>query len=124
MRKAAVTISMLIVVGARALAAQDSLPANVYYESQVTHAVVVTRRVEPAYPDSLRGARIGGRVLAQWVVDTTGMAERRTVRILKTPHAALGGAVRDAALAMRFRPADLDGKKVRQLVQMGFRFNP
>jgi hypothetical protein len=62
-------------------------------------------------------------VLAQWVVDTTGLADTTTFRILKASDTEFAQAVRDALPAMRFTPAELHGQKVRQLVQQPFDFS-
>jgi protein TonB len=78
---------------------------------------------QPVYPDSLRKAGVTGDVVVQFVVDTAGYAELETVKVLRSTHAIFTESVRDVLPVMRFEPAELDGRKVRQLVQLPFRFN-
>lgn len=77
----------------------------------------------PTYPNQLRAANIEGQVVAKFVVDTTGRADMRSFEIIKSDHEAFTSAVRNALPNMRFFPAELAGKKVRQLVQMPFQFS-
>ena len=76
----------------------------------------------PRYPDILRQAGVEGEVLAQFVVDTTGRAEMNSYKVLKTTHELFGNAVKQALPGMRFIPAEVGGRKVRQLVQQPFSF--
>ncbi len=76
----------------------------------------------PRYPDILRQAGVEGEVLAQFVVDTTGRAEMNSYKVLRTTHELFGNAVRNALPSMRFIPAEVGGRKVRQLVQQPFSF--
>ncbi|HJQ53114.1 MAG TPA: energy transducer TonB [Gemmatimonadaceae bacterium] len=89
----------------------------------------VEKQVEPApgnssprYPDVLRAAGVEGSVIAQFVVDEAGRAEESTLRFVRGDNALFEDAVRTALRRMRFVPAEVGGKKVRQLVQMPFVF--
>ena len=77
----------------------------------------------PTYPNQLRAANIEGQVVAKFVVDTTGRADMRTFEIIKSDHEAFTSAVRNALPNMRFFPAEVGGRKVKQLVQMPFMFS-
>lgn len=77
----------------------------------------------PRYPDILRQGGVEGEVLAQFVVDTTGRVEVASFRVLRSTHALFEQAVRSALPRMRFLPAEVGGRKVRQLVQQPFVFN-
>ena len=77
---------------------------------------------QPVYPDLLRSAGIEGDVLATFVVDTTGRADPSTFKVLRATHQQFEKAVRDALPRMRFIPAEVGGRKVRQLVQQPFAF--
>jgi protein TonB len=96
---------------------------GVYFEFQVDKSV---RQVPGSggvkYPDMLRPAKVEGEVLAQFVVDTSGVYEHDTFKVLKSTHEAFTQAVRDALPLMRFTPAEVGGAKVRQLVQQPFIF--
>jgi periplasmic protein TonB len=76
----------------------------------------------PRYPEALRGAGIEGAVTALFVVDESGRAEEASVRFLRSDNQLFEDAVRVALRRMRFIPAEVGGRKVRQLVQMPFVF--
>ncbi len=75
------------------------------------------------YPPMLRSARIEGQVLAQFVVDTLGRVELESCKVLKSSHELFSWAVKQALPAMRFQPAMVGGRKVRQLVQKPYLFS-
>lgn len=77
----------------------------------------------PKFPEELRKANISGEVLAQFVVDTLGRADMKTFKVLRPSRPEFVAAVRESLPSMRFSPAELGGRKVRQLVQMPFQFN-
>lgn len=77
----------------------------------------------PRYPDMLRSANVEGEVLAQFNVDTTGRAEMASFRVLKSTHDLFTNAVKASLPNMKFYPAEVGGRKVRQLVQMPFQFS-
>lgn len=77
----------------------------------------------PSYPNQLRAANIEGQVVAKFVVDTTGRADMRTFEIIKSDHELFTNAVRNSLPNMRFFPAEVGGRKVKQLVQMPFLFS-
>lgn len=76
----------------------------------------------PRYPDELRAARVEGRVLARFVVDTTGRVEPASVRIVSSTHPLFTTAVRSTLPRLHFTPARARGTKVRQLVELPFEF--
>jgi TonB family protein len=76
----------------------------------------------PAYPADLLSRGIQGRAFVQFVVDTTGLVDLDSFRVIETTHPGFGRAVRDALPLMRFRPAISRGTKVRQLVEQSFSF--
>ena len=78
--------------------------------------------VRPVFPDSLLRAAIGGRVVAEFVVDVSGEPNMSTFSAVQSTHAMFTEAVRNAVSAARFTPAWRGGKRVRQLVQLPFSF--
>jgi TonB family protein len=76
----------------------------------------------PHYPDSLFHARVAGRVVVEFVVDTTGAVLPKTIDILATTHPLFASAVRTSLEVARFTPAVVGGRKVRQYVQLPFTF--
>ena len=95
-----------------------------YFEFQVEKPVVpAPGSVSPRYPDMLRQAGVEGEVLAQFVVDTTGKAEPGSLKILKSSHDMFVQSVKNALPNMKFIPAEVGGRKVKQLVQQPFTFS-
>ena len=95
-----------------------------YFEFQVEKPVVpAPGSTSPRYPDMLRQAGVEGEVLAQFVVDTTGKAEAGSLKILKSSHDMFVQSVKNALPQMKFIPAEVGGKKVKQLVQQPFTFS-
>lgn len=76
----------------------------------------------PEYPPRLLAARTEGSVFVEYVVDTTGLADSSSFRVIRATHPEFADAVRAALPKMRFRPAVLAGVRVRQLVQQPFTF--
>jgi protein TonB len=94
-----------------------------YFDFQVEKPVApVPGTGSPRYPDILRSASVEGEVLAQFVVDTTGRVEVSTFKVIRKSHDLFEAAVRSALPQMRFLPAEVGGRKVKQLVQQPFVF--
>ncbi len=115
------------VAGGRAKGVEGGTPAPLsdqpFYEFQVEKPVTaLPGSPAPRYPDILRQAGVEGEVLAQFIVDTTGRAEMNSFKVLKTSHDLFGNSVKNALAGMRFIPAEVGGRKVRQLVQQPFSF--
>ncbi len=95
-----------------------------YFEFQVEKpAAQIPGGPQPRYPDILRSGGVEGEVLAQFVVDTDGRAEMNTFKVLKSSHDLFTAAIRNVLPQMRFIPAEVGGRKVKQLVQQPFVFN-
>jgi protein TonB len=94
-----------------------------YFEFQVEKPVMqAPGSQQPRYPEMLKTAGVEGEVLASFVVDTTGRAEPGSFKVLKTSHELFASAVRNALPNMKFLPAEVGGRKVKQLVQQPFVF--
>lgn len=76
----------------------------------------------PAYPPLLREAGVAGEVFAQFVVDTTGRVEASSLKVLRSTHELFTASVRAALETLRYTPARVSGRPVRQLVQETFVF--
>jgi TonB family protein len=95
-----------------------------YFEFQVEKPVTpAPGSRSPRYPDLARQAGLEGEVLAQFVVDTMGRAEPSSLKILKSSHDLFVESVRNALPEMRFVPAEVGGRKVKQLVQEPFTYS-
>ncbi|MEO5588573.1 MAG: TonB family protein [Gemmatimonadaceae bacterium] len=76
------------------------------------------------YPPELLAAKVGGTVVAEFVVDEKGQAEPRTFSIVSTTDVRFSVAVQQAVVEAKFLPAMKDGQAVRQIVQQPFNFAP
>jgi len=98
-------------------------PNQVYFEFQVTKPVrQAPGSRAPRYPVELKASGVQGEVLAQFIVDTLGMPDMDSFKVLRSHHGRFTDAVREALPDMRFTPAEMNGRKVRQLVQQPFVF--
>jgi TonB family protein len=102
---------------------QMSVPAFLEFETDKPAQHLVEKRA-PRYPRELREMYIEGEVILQFVVDTAGRIDLRTVRLIGPPkvYREFVAAVVDFLPNMRFTPAERGGCKVRQLVQLPFTF--
>jgi len=96
-----------------------------YFEFQVEKQAAVNGAIRPTYPSVLQSQGVEGKVSAQFVVDTTGRAEMNSWKVLETSNELFSSAAKDAIRNARFLPAEVGGRKVRQLVQqtIGFAIN-
>jgi TonB family protein len=76
----------------------------------------------PRYPDILRQSRVPGFVRVRFVVGADGRAEMNTVEIVEQSHAAFGQSVRNVLPRLRFTPAKVGTRNVRQMVEIPFGF--
>jgi TonB family protein len=116
-------------VTTRHLTSGDSIVPNAVRESTILTERTVDEPVEllphqapPRYPPQLERAGVGGDVLVQFVVDTSGRVERGSVAILQSSHDEFASAVQQRLAALRFVPARARGRVVRQLVEQRFTF--
>jgi len=99
-------------------------PDQAYFEFQVEQPVTpAASSLAPRYPALMRTANVEGEVLAQFVVGPDGVADVGSFKVLKSTNELFTGAVREALPQMRFNPARVGGKAVRQLVQQPFTFS-
>ena len=108
-------------------AAVGPTPVNAdqtFFEFQVENpAKPMPGNQTPRYPAMLRSANVEGVVLAQFVLDADGVPDLSTFKVLKSNHELFTAAVKEALPEMRFYPATVGGRNVRQLVQMPFLFS-
>lgn len=108
------------VVGGTAPINQD----QAYFDFQVEKPVAqLPGSGIPSYPDILRSSSVEGQVLAQFTVDTLGRVEIPSFQVISSSHDLFTAAVRNALPRMRFLPAEIAGKKVKQRVQQPFQFS-
>ncbi|CAN5226556.1 hypothetical protein BH23GEM2_BH23GEM2_14030 [soil metagenome] len=76
----------------------------------------------PAYPALLLSEGIEGTVLVRYVVEANGLADSSSLEILSATRREFADAVRAAIPHMRFTPARINERPVRQLVEQPFSF--
>lgn len=84
--------------------------------------VALSGGMSPRYPEALRSSGTEGQVTAQFIVNEKGRADRESFKVLSSTHPLFADAVKRALPGMRFRPAQIAGKPVSQLVQQLFVF--
>lgn len=77
---------------------------------------------KPRYPSVLRQSGIDGRVVVRFMVDTSGLVDRASIRVVTSTHELFTRAVRDALAEFRFKPAEVGGRRVPALAEMPFEF--
>ena len=77
---------------------------------------------KPRYPDALRSANVAGRVLVRFTVDTAGRIDQSTVEVLGSTNDLFSEAVKRVLPSFRFRPAEINGIRVRSVAEMPFEF--
>lgn len=103
------------------------IAAHTVYTAEQVHAPALLISGEsgpPVYPDSLFAAAIPGKVVAEFIVGEDGRIEPGTLTIASATHPLFASAVRFSLDGALFAPAVLDGKPVRQVVQLPFHFEP
>lgn len=93
-----------------------------YLESVVEERPEYIGGPKPRYPEILRQAGIDGRVMVEYVVDTTGHTERGSIRILSSTNQLFEQPTREAIAASSFRPGKIAGRAVRVRVQQPITF--
>ena len=117
------------VAGGTAKGVEGAPPAPIvgdnqtYFEFQVEKPVVALSNAQPTYPGMLQSQGVSGQVIAQFTVDTTGRVEPNSFKVIESSHDLFTSAVRNVLPRMRFQPAEVGGRKVRQLVQQPFVFS-
>jgi protein TonB len=94
-----------------------------FLEAQVDDPVQQINIPRPRYPPVLQSAGIAGTVDVQYVVDTTGHAEPRSWKVMKSTNKQFEEPAREAIMKGVFKPARIKGQAVRQLVQQRIAFN-
>ena len=105
-------------------AADRILPGdNAFTVLEVDSAVVRDpTSAAPEYPQHLLVGGVEGSAFVRFVVDTTGVVDTMTYRVVTATHPDFAVAVRRALPDMKFHAAQQAGHKVRQLVEQTFRF--
>lgn len=77
---------------------------------------------KPVYPPSMLSAGIETAFVVQFVVDTTGRVDDHSLKFPSSAGRLFVDAVQRVLLRSRYRPAELGGRRVSQLVEQQFTF--
>jgi periplasmic protein TonB len=92
------------------------------YEVEKMARLVEGSGPSPAYPNILRQTKQTGKVLVQFVVDTTGRADMSTFKIVESSNQLFDVEVKKVLPKYRFVPAEIGSRKVPMYVQLPFEF--
>ena len=95
-----------------------------FLEAQVDDPPQLISAGPRRYPPVLERAGVGGRVQAQFVIDTTGHPESAGFKILSSTNPAFNEPAREMIMKSVFRPGRVRGQAVRVIVQQAVSFNP
>lgn len=112
-------LDIATVVATPEVAGPDSVFTLIEVDSAATR---YSWSAAPAYPPAMLEAKKGGYVKAQWVVDELGYADTTSLKILDWTSDEFAKAVKDALPFMRFSPAKVGSKVVKQRVEQEFTF--
>src|SRR6266700_1520363 len=93
-----------------------------HYLRPASWSLISLVQTAPNYPDSLRRARVQGRVTFRFVLDTMGVPEVETFRIVSSPDVALSEAVQAILPSWRYTTARLGGRNVVVLLEQWVHF--
>ena len=77
----------------------------------------------PAYPPGLAAARVSGRVVVEFVINTNGRADSASLRVVSSTHSDFVAPAVHTIRSCRFVPAVLHGMAVRVRVQQPINFH-
>jgi protein TonB len=94
--------------------------------SEVDIPAAAIHQPSPRYPPALQLAGIEGRVLVEFIIDTTGHLEAGSVKVLASTHRGFEPAALETLERSLFKPARIAGRAVRQrtIQAIAFRIRP
>lgn len=92
-------------------------PGGIHELAQVDRAVAPLGQLQPDYPSAMSAAGVEGEVLVRFVVDSSGRVEVGSITVLRTSHPQFGYSVQRWLARMHYRPGEVAGTPVRQLVE-------
>lgn len=94
--------------------------------AEVDEPAVIVHQPSPRYPPVLQQAGVEGRVLVEFIIDTTGHLEEASLRVLESSNPGFERAAGETVHRSVFRPARVHGSPVRQrtVQSIAFRIMP
>jgi len=96
--------------------------SGVRLAGEVDEPVEILVPARPVYPPLLATAGIEGEVRIEFVVDTAGVCEPASVRVVSSTNPGFEASARDAVCKASYRAGRVRGQAVRQLVQQKIAF--
>ena len=93
-------------------------PSAVEERPSLRNGPEMQRVLQRFYPDLMRDAGITGQTQLEFVVDAEGRVEPGSVRVVSATHEGFAAPSLKAAEKFRFRPAKIDGRPVRVVINM------
>ncbi|HYW05835.1 MAG TPA: TonB family protein [Longimicrobium sp.] len=84
----------------------------------------VTRALERNYPPLLRDAGVSGTVILSFRVNEDGRVDPSSITVVETENEQFTEAAKKVVERMRFRPAKVNNRPVKVLVQLPITFQP
>jgi periplasmic protein TonB len=109
--------------GAIAAITGDAGPNATYSEAAVDEKPEILTSPRLDYPNLLRQAGVEGSALVEAIIDTSGRAERGSVRIVHSTHPAFDKPAMDVVAGSIYRPGRMRGAVVRVLVNVPVNFS-
>jgi protein TonB len=81
---------------------------------EVDEPAQAIRQPAPRYPPVLQQSGIEGKVLLEFIIDSTGHVEPASVRVLERSRAGFDAAALEAVEKSLFKPARVRGRPIRQ----------
>jgi TonB family protein len=94
---------------------------EVFNPRVVSRKAVIVSRPEPVYTEAARQNRVTGTVVVRGVLGADGQV--KNLKVTRGLEHGLSGKAVEAALALRFFPAEKDGQLVSQFVHIEYNFN-
>ncbi len=99
------------------------ISGEVFLEANLDDPPRVISGATPRYPPVLQSAGISGRVVFEFIIDTTGHAEANSFKLKESTNKAFEAPAKEAVLKTVFKPGRVRGKPVRVLVVQGVSFD-
>jgi TonB family protein len=96
-------------------------PGKTYKPGEASRKAVIVGRPEPPYTDEARRDQVMGTVVLRAVFGADGYVN--TIRVVSGLKGGLTGKAIEAALSLRFFPAEKDGQLISQYIQIEYNFN-
>lgn len=95
----------------------------VFKTTDVDEVPELLDELRPRYPEGLRRAGVSGLVHLEYVVDSEGRMDTRSVRVVASTHPGFLLAALQALRSAHFKPARRGGRRIPVLVQQTIRFH-